>query len=241
MAQKASSPLASRRPKERSYYTDVSVVGQEPFEWGFEAGLHYEWPHPCLWSLRDAVAYENSIEALMHAYKAHTYEIKSPYRVAPFERAFNLLMCGVSRKYNGDVIGTNLFRCTLQAADRKSRSPLRGTQQQMRQILDWQHGCLTEEIRLLNPTAIAFFTGPNYDGALQDEFPGLRLVAVDDHRDARAFARAIHNSLPQQSFRTYHPGCLVCNQERWSWVKEIATMMTQTNNESGRALYKRWI
>ena len=159
----------------------------------------------------------------MHAYKAHTYEIKSPYRVAPFERAFNLLMCGVSRKYNGDVIGTNLFRCTLQAADRKSRSPLRGTQQQMRQILDWQHGCLTEEIRLLNPTAIAFFTGPNYDGALQDEFPGLRFVVLMSSR-CTSVCGPSENSLPQQSFRTYHPGCLACNQERW-WVKEIATMI----------------
>jgi hypothetical protein len=93
--------------------------------------------------------------------------------------------------------------------------------------------CLTEEIRILQPTAVVFFSGPNYDEALRDEFPGLQFAGVDERRYARRFAKVIHNSLPDRSFRSYHPGYLVRNEERWSWVEEIAALATQQLQPGG--------
>jgi hypothetical protein len=46
----------------------VLLVGQEPWEWGFNAGLHYKWPHPALWYLKEALEYSRSVEALTSAY-----------------------------------------------------------------------------------------------------------------------------------------------------------------------------
>jgi hypothetical protein len=95
--------------------------------------------------------------------------------------AFDGLMSLVDRDDRGDVVSTNLFRCVLRIFGRpKSRSPLDGSEDELRQILEWQRGCLTEEIKILAPTAVVFFTGPRYDVALYDEFNDAELQAVSD-------------------------------------------------------------
>jgi hypothetical protein len=199
----------------------ILIVGQEPHDWGFEAGLHYPWPYPPIWSLSEARACKQSAEALTDAYKAHTYELKSPYPPASFEIAFKLFMSIANREGDGDVISTNLFKCALSyTQDKKMRSPIFAEPHEISQILDWQRGCLMEEIRILTPTAVVFLTGPNYDFVINDEFAGAEFVAVDD-RPPRQFARVVHSSLPVRSFRTHHPGYLA--RRKWSgWVGEIA-------------------
>jgi hypothetical protein len=102
----------------------VLIVGKEPFEWGFNAGLHYHWPYPPLWSLEEVLAYDSSAEALTYAYVTHTYEISSPYRPTPFTRAFDLFMKAANRESTGDVISTNLFRCVYRTEGQPDqRSP----------------------------------------------------------------------------------------------------------------------
>lgn len=203
----------------------IIVVGQEPYEWGFEAGWHYPWEHPRLWTLGEAREYPKSVEALTSAYRMHIYEIPSPFKIAPFQKAFKVLMAAADRERNGDVLSTNLFRCVLRIDGHPtSRSALRGTREELRQILDWQRGCLTNEIRILRPTAVVFFTGPYYDEVLKDEFQGAELAAVND-RPVRQFARVIHNSLPRNSFRTYHPSYL--HRGKWSWIEELAVRVTE--------------
>ena len=122
---------------------------------------------------------------------------------------------------------TNLFRCTLDIeVNPDSRSPLAGTPGDIQQILDWQCGCLAGEVRILEPTAVVFFTGPNYDAILRNEFPGLELNAVAGHT-SRQFAEAVHPALPNSAFRTYHPSYLR-RSGKWSWVKEIAELVVTT-------------
>jgi hypothetical protein len=60
------------------------------------------------------------------------------------------------------------------------------------------------EIEITRPNVVVFFTGPNYDIRLKKTFEGLKLEPIDGY-NIRAFARLIHNSLPQNSFRAYHP------------------------------------
>jgi hypothetical protein len=140
--------------------------------------------------------------------------------VAPFEQAFNLLKPAAEYPRSGEVLGTNLFRCTLTIeTNPDSLSPLKGTPDEQQKILEWQRGTLTAEIRILNPTHVVFFTGPNYDTVLRDEFPGLELRAVDGRPD-REFAKAIHPTLPGYAVRTYHPGYLR-RTRAWSWIEQI--------------------
>ncbi len=55
---------------------------------------------------------------------------------------------------------------------------------------------------------MVFMTGPNYDSDLQSAFPGSKLKEIPGE-DARFLARVEGNSLPENSFRTYHPNYLV--------------------------------
>jgi hypothetical protein len=101
------------------------------------------------------------------------YEIESPYAPSPYTSACDQLLNQANANGSGDIIMTNLFRCALFNDERpESRSPLEASTQELRQILDWQRGCLTEEITTLTPTAVVFFTGPFYDDVLRDEFKG---------------------------------------------------------------------
>ena len=72
-------------PREKWYQSNhrILVIGQEPFEWGFEGGLHYEWPHPPIWSLKETLAYRQSVEALTSAYMTHTYSAKVALSTRP--------------------------------------------------------------------------------------------------------------------------------------------------------------
>jgi hypothetical protein len=200
----------------------ILIVGQEPHDWGFDSKQErYSWPHPSLWCLRAAIDYPESAEALMWAYRTHMYEIPAPPSKAPYEQATDIMMSTCDRKGNGDILTTNLFRCALDIErDPRSRSPLVGTKEEIQKIQDWQRGCLTEEIRILEPTAVVFFTGPDYDITLHDEFPGLEMTAVDD-RPIRQFASVFHKALPTRAFRTYHPGHLIRDPGKWPWVAEL--------------------
>jgi Uracil DNA glycosylase superfamily len=201
----------------------ILVVGQEPFDYGFATGLNYSWPHPTIWSLPDALAYPESVEALTWAYKMSMYDIESPYGRKPFEQACDLLTAAANRDGRGDVLVTNLFRCILSIDnDPDSRSPLHGSTDELQQILDWQRGTLRAEVRILKPTHVVLFTGPNYDTVLRDEFNGLELHVVDE-RPCREFAKAVHEALPDYAIRTYHPGYLRRKRTRWSWITQIAS------------------
>jgi hypothetical protein len=200
----------------------VLIVGQEPFEWGFNDGLHYDWPYPPLWSLEEVLAYDGSADALTYAYVTHTYEIPSPYRPTPFTRAFDLFMKAANRESTGDVISTNLFKCVYRTEGQPDqRSPLNAPAEERLRILDWQRGCLAGEIRSLQPTSVVFFTGRAYDGVLVDEFPGTTFETIGE-RDPQQFARVAHNSLPRSSFRTYHPKYLQLSR-KWQWVEQLAS------------------
>lgn len=61
-----------------------------------------------------------------------------------------------------------------------------------------------EEIRILQPNIIIFFTGPNYDRYLKDSFEYLSLNPMEGW-NSRKLAKVAAKELPINSFRTYHP------------------------------------
>jgi hypothetical protein len=206
-------------PKDRWFESAcrVLIVGQEPYEWGFNKGEYYPWPHPDLWTLKEVLDYQQSVEALTEAYVV-SYE--APDSPGAFARSLDLSMKAANREGKGDVISTNLFRCVYRMEGQPDkRSPLKAPRDELQRILDWQCGCLSEEVRTLRPTSVIFFTGPDYDPILVDEFQDAVFQAVDD-RDSRQFARVVHSLLPEVSFRTYHPTYLA-RSGRWPWVEQL--------------------
>lgn len=64
---------------------------------------------------------------------------------------------------------------------------------------------LKEEVKILNPTMVIFFTGPKLDARLLKIFPGLRFKEEDSGLNQKQFAKLEHEILPASTFRTYHP------------------------------------
>lgn len=66
---------------------------------------------------------------------------------------------------------------------------------------------ISEEIKILKPNQIIFFTGPNYDNYLKNEWDEMLLGKVKNY-DERQLALIKHKNLPINTFRTYHPNFL---------------------------------
>lgn len=66
---------------------------------------------------------------------------------------------------------------------------------------------LVKEIEILKPDSCIFLTGPSFDERLRSIFPGIEFDSVRDW-DTRKFCRLSHSSLPQKTYRTYHPNYL---------------------------------
>jgi hypothetical protein len=213
------------------------VVGQDPFDWGFEnvkgsladSNPLVSWQHPRLRSLAEVLAYcrrcgvHLCVEAITSGYVISCDYPDSSGSHTPFNQAFDLLKRNINRGDPHGIISTNFFRCGF-LRDRGSRSPLsNATREELRAIRQWQRNCLTREIETLRPSSVVFFTGPYYDDDLRDEFAGLRFEEVDG-RDLRQFARLRHDSLPESSFRTYHPGYLK-RSKRWPWLQKLASQL----------------
>ena len=129
----------------------ILVVGKEPNNWGFPNcdEMERRWLHPELWWLGQAIEYPHSVEALTWAYNF-------PYPGEP--TLFNVAVDRLkSHAIGSEAVSTNLFRCAL--INDKLRSPLEGSASDLTQIQDWQRGCLTEEITILDPTAVFFSLG----------------------------------------------------------------------------------
>lgn len=85
-----------------------------------------------------------------------------------------------------------------------------------------QKEILPTELSIAKPDVCIFVTGPSYDTILESYYPGLRLEALD--LPVRQFARLVHESLPRQSFRCYHPNYLNRDRrQRWDKVFELLT------------------
>jgi hypothetical protein len=66
---------------------------------------------------------------------------------------------------------------------------------------------LPEQIRILKPDAIVFFTGLYYDNALETTFPGAEWIRCGDWK-LPLLLRVKHDELPKATYRTYPPGYL---------------------------------
>jgi hypothetical protein len=87
---------------------------------------------------------------------------------------------------------------------------------------DWSKGCPSEkvlmwqkpwsniipqEVKILSPDVVIFFTGPNYDHLIKNTFTDVNFEPVGDF-SIRQLAKINSENLPCNTYRTYHPGYL---------------------------------
>lgn len=69
------------------------------------------------------------------------------------------------------------------------------------------HECfpvLREEVEILEPDILLFFSGPDFDQHIYRSFPGCQLSPVPGFEE-RELARMEHRACPYHAYRTYHP------------------------------------
>ena len=201
------------------------VVGQETLsEWKFAPAAGYPWPHPPLSSLAACQQYPAAVEALVEFYRWCIHETKSWSKGTPFWDAVRELV----HFTNAQMLWTNLCRCTLQDATVVGAYDSGSlTQAQFRDFVDWQRGLLAQEVAVLQPTTVVFFTGPTYDQILLEEFSDVQFQAIGDN-PIRALARLSAHGLPFSSFRGYHPNYLR-RSKQWDHVATIASAITSVS------------
>lgn len=74
-------------------------------------------------------------------------------------------------------------------------------------VIEWQShwfDVIREEMALLKPDVVLFFSGPFYDSHIERIFPGALFQSLTS-RSSRELARVSADGLPNCAFRTYHP------------------------------------
>lgn len=197
----------------------VLLVGQETLGWNFEPGWYYDWPYDAIANWRDFEVVSDSVRAMIHGYKSFEFSRYQPgnYR-SPFWRAYREFRRALGEQKDGmdtSVLWTNLFRMSLdEGSVIKGGSP-----EEISQLTEASREVFCAEVSILDPTAIVFFTGPDYNDTLYSLFPGIEVNAFNGH-DPEKTGRISHPGLPSMAWRTYHPGYLSYSKQ-WSVINEI--------------------
>ena len=87
-------------------------------------------------------------------------------------------------------------------------------------IIDNEFNILEEEIKIINPDIVLFLTGPTYDYYIKNQLKGVEFKTVENYQIGQ-FARVEHKSLPDNSFRIYHPFYLRINGLESEYLEKL--------------------
>jgi hypothetical protein len=136
------------------------------------------------------------VGALMAAYGG--FELGKWYRPTPFWQASYVVQMSLNPSGHGfSFAWTNLVK-----VDQEAIRP----RPDIEDLVAERFPVVADEIRILSPDVVIFFTGPYYDERLKKTFPDATMTPVDGGINHVAQVR--HDALPSHSFRTYHPGYL---------------------------------
>jgi len=120
------------------------------------------------------------------------------------------------RRLNPDGAHLAFLWSNLNKVDQKKKRPEKSVEERIAELQ-----LLRKEIQILEPKAVVFFTGPNYDGLLRSIFQDVQLRRLSSEVDERKLSRLEHDSLPTCSYRTYHPHYLWRCRRRECFVEAI--------------------
>lgn len=194
---KLSSPLFIDVSAPQGNYVDrpykVLYVGQETNSWFNEK----ERKEKSLLRINDASIY---LTALKDLYKK--FNIGEKYNT-PIFLFLDILISEIQSKQGSEdktgFLWTNLIRHSAAYNEGKPSKDI------IQKVMYDNNYILRQEINILNPNAIIFVTGPNYDEFLKNTYPKLEIKQVKRY-GIDEIASLHHPELKAKSIRVYHPG-----------------------------------
>ncbi|WP_342154790.1 hypothetical protein [Methylorubrum sp. SB2] len=207
----------------------VMWIGQETADWSWEGKQlkadGVDWDYPDIMSLKDFAENEISLDALTYGYGEFEFAANHRVNRSPFWRYFRWTMDEVRKHGNVSAVWTNVVRSSANSDQGYSLWAVPDTLRA--EFLARQRGLLTAEIEILQPSLIIFVSGPHYDGFIGHELDGYKSVALAPFTVRRA-ARLLHPVLPENTFRTYHPGFLNRNELGFSPIQAMIDQYSRT-------------
>jgi len=138
------------------------------------------------------------------------------YRSTPFWNVTSKVakILGVDRYA---IAWTNLVKC-----DYKKDRPPKNIESEIQEAFP----VLADEISILAPDIIIFFTGPRYDDRLEKSLPGSTFEKVRNY-DPRQLAKISNPNLPAKSIRAYHPNYLQRSGKENDFLRYIKRMFNK--------------
>jgi hypothetical protein len=213
-AKKLSAPLLIQvTEKWITSKTRVLVVGQETLGWEFFKGdsdYGYDWEFSDIQGWLQFKSAHDSVNALVNAYKIFNFSSNNHplNHRAPFFSAYRKIRKAVDdddKSFETSVLWTNLIRMSVnECSVFKNKN---ATPKQIEKMITASTDVFQDEVKILKPDIVIFFTGPTYDYALNKILYGSAFRNVLDYKE-RVLAEISHVILPEMAWRTYHPAYL---------------------------------
>jgi hypothetical protein len=198
--------------------TNTLVVGQETYGWSWTKNLRKDFPlydkdydFRDLESLADFFKNDDSVDALQWGYDQFDFANRQPRTASsPFWTAFR----DIQKRCSGSVMWTNLSKCDFEGG-----SVLQLQEPHLKDFISIQAQLILGELEALKPQNVIFFTGPDYDHLLEMVFPRAKLEVASGQ-----VLQVSHESLPTNSFRTYHPAYLRRSRQ-WGVLDDLLSLL----------------
>ena len=199
LAVKASPPLLVC-PHERWHSARVKllIVGQETRRWMYNPSEVGELDDPIenFWEFSRA---KHGVGAMSNLYRWYALGRVHPRLNSPFWRGFRAIDSAINGAQDA-ALWTNVFKVNVNGSVMKNCKAA-----EVAALQRAQKGLLAEEIAILNPDVVVFFSGPRYEASLRCEFPDMRISPLSRRVPASAVGVVRAAGLPVRTIRTYHP------------------------------------
>jgi len=199
LAVKASPPLLVC-PHERWHSARVKllIVGQETRRWMYNPCEVGELDDPIenFWEFSRA---KHGVGAMWNLYRWYALGRVHPRLNSPFWRGFRAIDSAINGTQDG-ALWTNIFKVNVNGSVMKNCKAA-----EVAALQRAQKGLLAEEIAILKPDIVVFFSGPRYESSLRCEFPDMKISPLSRRVPASAVGVVRAAGLPVRTIRTYHP------------------------------------
>jgi hypothetical protein len=163
-----------------------------------------------------------AVRATLNTYRGFNFAQAPQHRRllgSPFWQAYRQLRKNLENDLDQSILWTNIFRMDVGGESVMKEA----TDQECDIIYDNTAELLLDEISILNPKVVIFFTGPIYEKAIIQQFPNVRFGQFLQY-EKNQVSRLTHKNLPQCTIRTYHPKYLRLSRQ-WGILNDIESFI----------------